>query len=407
MNEQTQNYVRQHADDDVRMLALRGVKDPAIDLPFALQQIQGRQTARRKLPSWAANPVIVFPPHLNMEQCSSESTALYKASLCRRLLSSTIEPSLLDLTGGLGVDFSFMQAPFRQATYIERDPELCDIAAHNFAALGFTVKTVNADGPAFFDTVSHVTLTYLDPARRDDNGARTYGIADCTPNVLAFLSSLLQKSNYVLLKLSPMLDWRKAVADLGADHVREVHIVSLQNECKELLILLSASVAAPAGDVAMLHCVNDGSSFVIPLSADSGVAMPPLFSDLSTLVALLPDTLFLYEPNASVMKAGCFDELCHRFDVHQISHDSHLFVSLQFLDDFPGRRFQFCTVSSLNKHELKSVLKGLTHANITTRNFPLTVAELRRRLKLSDGGDTYIFATTLPSGEHVLIFCRK
>ena len=409
----TISYVRQHADDDVRLLALRGCKDPAVDLTMALQQIQGRQMARSKLPTWAAIDAIVYPPHINMEQCSSEQTARYTAALCRRLLSilpsvvpslpyvaalpQPITPSLLDLTGGLGVDFAFMQESFAAATYVERDPQLFAIAKQNFRTLSLSVDTVNTDGTAFLTTQNHVTLTFLDPARRDANGQRTYGIADCTPDVLTLLPLLLEKSTYVLLKLSPMLDWRKAVSDLGEQNVREVHIVSVQNECKELLILLSSKAPSTAPT---LHCVNDDSIFTLDLPVSSPF-IPPTSS-------LLPHpSSFLLEPNASIMKAGCFAALAQRYHIEQLSHDSHLFISSHSIDSFPGRQFQIIAVSSMNKHDLKIALQGLTHANITTRNFPLSAPTLRQRLKLADGGNTYIFATTTADGSHILLVCKK
>lgn len=268
MNEATLNYVRQHADEDVRMLALRGSKDPEVDLPLALQQIQGRQTAVKKLPSWAAIEGILYPPHLNMEQCSSEQTARYKAALCSRLLSASVssssshsdvatvspsrQSSLLDLTGGFGVDFAFMSAAFDEATYVERDAQLCALSTANFKTMGKLVRTICDDATAVLHQTDHATVIFLDPARRDEHGGRTYGIADCTPNVLELEEELLQKSDYLILKLSPMLDWRKAVEDLGNRFVREVHIVSVGNECKELLLVLSSKGRAGAFIASMM-----------------------------------------------------------------------------------------------------------------------------------------------------------
>jgi len=401
MNEATRNYARQHADDDVRMLALRGSVPPDVDLQRALQQIQGRQQARRKLPSWAAIDAIVYPPHLNMEQCSSEATARYKAALCRRLLAAAaVAPSpsaLLDLTGGFGVDFAFMATAFDEATYVELNPQLFAISSQNFAVLGLRATTVNADATAHLAALADpVTLIYLDPARRDAHGARTYGIADCTPDVLALLPELLRKSDNVLLKLSPMLDWRKAVADLGPEHVAEVHIVSVHNECKELLLVLR-----PHADETALFCINDADSFVLTLMGSEASADP-----VASSVTPAPG-LFLYEPNASIMKAGCFDALAARYAVGPVSRDSHLFLAPRRIADFPGRTFRITAVTSLNKRDLRQSLRDLDRANITTRNFPLSVADLRARLKLADGGDTYIFATTTVSAERLLLICAK
>lgn len=394
MNKATLEYVRLHADEDVRQLALRGTANPDIDLNMALQQIQGRQQARRKLPTWAHIDDIVYPPHLNMEQCSSELTALYKADICRRMDNRR---NMLDLTGGLGVDFAFMQQAFSEATYVERNAQLHDIAKQNFHTLGLHVNTVCADACDFLQQKELMpddySLIFLDPARRDTHGARTYGIADCTPDVLQMLPTLLRLSDRVLLKLSPMLDWRKAVADLGASHVAEVHIVAVQNECKELLILLQQQA-----DRTMLHAVNDHQTFTIDLS-DTQASSP---------ATVVPDgNMFLYEPNASLMKAGCFNAIAQCYGIAPLARDSHLFASPEAIGDFPGRQFAIQAVTTMNKRDLRRALQDITQANITTRNFPLSVAELRRRLKLADGGDTYIFATTLADDTHVLIICKK
>ena len=403
INEATRDYVRRHADEDVGRLALRGCKDADVDMTLALNQIKGRQTARRKLPSWAAVDGLVYPPHLNMEQCSSEPTARYKAQLCRRLLA-TVEGErwLTDLTGGFGVDCAFMQEAFSKAVYVERDAQLFAISSHNFGVLGISAERFCTDGTDYLRTMPPATLIFLDPARRDDHGARTYGISDCTPDVLSLLPLLLQKGHYVLLKLSPMLDWRKAVADLGLQHVSELHIVSVQNECKELLILLSAESVGeplPTGTLPFaLYCANDADVFVLPAGQPAGQPAAP---------AQPQPGGFLFEPNASLMKAGCFAELSERFGVAPIARDSHLFVSSSAVAAFPGRQFVVEAVTTMNKRDLRQALAGITRANIATRNFPLSVADLRRRLKLADGGDVYLFATTTAAGEHLLLRCRR
>lgn len=397
MNEATWKYVRMHADDDVRQLALRGSKDSDVDMSTALQQIAGLQIARRKLPSWAALDGLVYPSHLSMEQCSSEATARYKAQLAVSLCHAARQ--MVDLTGGFGVDFAFMAPVFRLAVYVEQQEELCRLAQHNFALMGINAQVVCADGTEFLHQMAPTTLFFLDPARRDKNGTRTYGIADCTPDVLVLRDELLTKADWVLLKLSPMLDWQKTVDDLGRQWVRQVHIVSVGGECKELLVLLSRQ-----GEGLRLVCANDDDIFEVshPLSFSS----PSLFPDQYSLFAL-SSPLYLFEPNASIMKAGCFSELSERFGIRQIAHNSHLFISDSSIEDFPGRKFQILTVSSMNKRDLKEKISPLRQANIAARNFPLSVAELRKRLRLTDGGQHYLFATTLANGEHVLIVCTK
>ena len=434
MNEKTRLFIERNLNADIRQLALQGSKDSEVDLPLALRQIAGRQTAHRKLPSWAALDGLLFPPHLNMEQCSSEQTARYKADICRRLLEThhdspftlheppvTLHPSpftnLVDLTGGFGVDFSWMSEAFDEATYVERDSELFAISSHNFGLVNFvnSVKTLNMDGIDYLHQLSHATVIFLDPARRDDKGARTYGIAVCTPNVLEIKDELLQKSDFLILKLSPMLDWRKAISDLGEQNVHEVHIISVQNECKELLLVLSASQPAPPYTLFTINLLSDGTSQQFQVPSPTSLhpsCVPSVASEQSSSAPFTfhfsPVTLhqYLYEPNASIMKAGCFQELAQHYSVQPLAPNSHLFVSEQPIADFPGRSFQISAISSMNKKELKTVLSDIHSANITVRNFPLSVADLRKKLKLADGGNVYIFATTLANNQHVLIVCR-
>ena len=392
MNQATIDFIRVHAEADVRQLALQGTKNPEVDLTFALDQIAGRQKAKSKLPSWAAIDGMTYPPHLSMEQCSSEQTAKYKASIAGK------GALVVDLTAGFGVDLAFISQSFQQAVHIERQASLCAISSENYKLLGLNhIEVVCADGVDYLHQLDHADLIFLDPARRDDHGARTYGIADCTPNVLELRDELLQKADRVMLKLSPMLDWRKAVEDLG--NVNEVHIVSVDNECKELLLILSKEEKP-----LKLFCVNNNQVF-------DGVTGGRFFCDIAGGVTKEPSPCytphFLFEPNASIMKAGCFTLLEQRFGVAQLDKNSHLFVSDSDISDFPGRRFIIEKTTSMNKRELKAALDGINRANITVRNFPLSVAELRKRLKLKDGGDHYLFATTVAGNQHQLFLCRK
>ncbi|MBR6187761.1 MAG: class I SAM-dependent methyltransferase [Prevotella sp.] len=428
LNEATLQYVLQHAHDDIRMLALRGCKDAQVNLPLALQQIQGRQTARHKLPSWAAIDGIVYPPHLNMEQCSSELTACYKRGIADRILSLGVaqivnrkssNSKFLDVTGGFGVDFAFMADAFDEAVYVERDPDLCALAAHNLAHLGKkNVSTICADAVSYLSSISsdNFALIYLDPARRDMHGARTYALADCTPDVTTMMDNLLRHSHYVLLKLSPMLDWRKAIADLSPHHVQEVHIVAVDNECKELLLLLArqdtnsqhfqSSIfnlkfsTAPSLFCTDIHSRDGFHTEYCPSSQSLPIEEKEIYTQEL-------EGSFLYEPNVAVMKAGCFRELAADFNVRQLAPNSHLFTSATQVTSFPGRSFRITAITTMNKRDLRTKLGHLQRANISVRNFPLTADELRRRLKLADGGTDYIFATTLSNGDHVVILCTK
>ena len=417
----TAEFIREYRERDIRQLALQANRFPDVDMPYALDQIQGWQIARRKLPKWAACDGVIFPPHLSMEQCSSEPTAQYKLNLamewttlnselstqnCRRQQFKTqnskfkTSTRMTDLTGGFGVDFSFTSCAFAAATYVERNEQLCHIVEHNLPLLGLNNATVVcADAVEYLSTVEPQTMLFLDPARRDEHGAKTVMLADCTPDVVQLLPKLLEKSRFTMLKLSPMLDWHKAVDDLQGT-VREVHIVSVGGECKELLLVLSTVVESELKVYcADLSTASDTSSLFV---YTPGSSAPVANSKLKT-----QNSKFVHEPNASIMKAGCFDELAAVYGVSPVSRNSHLFLSDEPVEGFPGRSFVVECVTTMNKGELRKALVGIEKANIATRNFPLTVAELRKRLKIKDGGDVYIFATTTAEGEHLLLISRK
>ena len=450
MNDKTREFVAMHRDEDVRELALKAKRVEGLDLSLALDQIAGWQIASKKLPQWASCEGIVYPPHISMEQCSSQFTAQYKSEIAQTLLApaATVrarvsdsgesdnqttksEPqlsdsaesvmqtaksafqlsdspesdtlvarsSMVDLTGGFGVDFSYLARGFSQATYVERQRHLCDLAEHNMAALGLDqARIVCDDGVEYLRQMGPVDFIYLDPARRDEHGSRTYAIEDCTPNVLELRDLLLAKSQYTLVKLSPMLDWRKAVADFDGA-VREVHIVATGNECKELLLVLGQQVheepSAPR-----VFCVNDNQR----IDYDSAAYTQGLRIGGKPL----PEAKnYLYEPNASIMKAGCFDLVEERFGVTQVGPSSHLFVSATPVADFPGRGFAIEAIGGMNKKDIKRLLNGTKQANIAVRNFPLTAPQLRKKLKLADGGPVYLFGTTMQGCDHVLLRTSK
>ena len=522
----TAEFIQEYREKDTRQLALRSARFPDVDMPYALDQIKGWQTARRKLPTWAACDGIVYPPHLSMEQCSSEPTAQYKLNLAmewaRRVESSefrvesseegvesselrvesserevesselrvensegevnnfssgqpatlnsqlstlnsqpatlnsqlsTLNPQpatlnsqlstlnchasrMTDLTGGFGVDFSFTSCAFASATYVERNAQLCHMVEHNLPLLGIdNAKVVCADAVDYLSTLDMQTMIFLDPARRDQHGAKTVMLADCTPDVVQLLPQLLKKSRFTMLKLSPMLDWHKAVEDLQG-MVREVHIVSVGGECKELLLVLSEEIESElkvfcadleagggSGETGLSGgSSGSSSSSCSGLSSEPSSPSHPSTPSLSaSLFVYAPgssrpapnsklktqNSKFLHEPNASIMKAGCFDELAAAYGVSPVSRNSHLFLSAEPVDGFPGRSFSIERVTTLNKRELRQALAGIEKANIATRNFPLSVAELRKRLKLKDGGDVYIFATTTAEDEHLLLISHK
>ena len=455
-----QAFIREHRTDDVRLLALKAPRGAGFDLTVALEQIAGWQAARRKLPSWAANDAVVYPRHLSMEQCSSESTARYKAEVARWLFNhcndngndndhdhggttaDSATPScgerhdarpreakplaMADLTGGLGVDFAFLAPLFQRAVYNERDSRLCGVARHNFKALGLdNTEVINGEAEAALDLLPHLDLLFLDPARRDGNGSKTVAIADCSPDVAALLPRLLAKATRLMLKLSPMLDWHKAMADLrGA--VAEVHIVGTGGECKELLLVCDSA----EHDAVRVVCANDSERFAFSLATAHGAGsdhrhgsgsgdatacpqatQPPLFAAselMEAAAATAADVpLHLLEPNATVMKAGCFGLLASRFGLEAVGRDSHLFVARGEVEGFPGRQFTVKACSTMNRRSLKDMLRGVKKANVSVRNLPLSADALRRKLGVADGGDTYIFGTTASDGSHVVLLCSK
>ena len=515
MNQATQDFIRQHQDEDVRQLAFLGSKYPEVNMPFALDQIRGRKMAHVKLPRWASIEGIIYPPHISMEQCSSEQTALYKAELAARLLGLSVSSSenekecekasnshfskicefasegavdsefaknedtckkqqiltecdkyvnkskekpneedfseeieFVDLTGGFGVDFSYIASRLGvKSVYVERQAHLCEAAKENFERLGLkNVCVKNGDGievlhsfhskknaasdflgiteeqsQSLLKTNLGLKLIFIDPARRDDAGNKVVSLKDCTPDVTLLQEEMLSKADYVIIKLSPMLDWHRAVSELNC--VKEVHIISVNNECKELLLVLSARNMGGNGDCNSFPDQNNGS--VLPSAEDSGHVgnlriysindsqsfvcdeMEMEASSVKIAPPVLEEMQYLYEPNTSLMKAGCFGVLSERYGARMLSKNSHLFVSQAPIEAFPGRSFRIIAISSFNKKELKRHLSGITKANIATRNFPLSVAELRKRLKLKDGGETYIFATTLSDESHMLVITEK
>lgn len=401
----TQAFILAHRGDDTRMLALQAPRHPDVDMAFAIDQIKGWQTARTKLPSWASCEAITYPPHLALEQCSSEQTACYKASLCQRIMGGRGEDRriLADLTGGMGVDFSFLAPFFSQAYYIERQHTLCELARHNFQVLRLDHAVVmEADSIEVLDSLPHLDLLFIDPARRNTHGGRTFAISDCSPNILPHLPKMLEKAHHVMVKLSPMLDWHETLKSLDSTCpgcVRELHIVATSNECKELLAWLSAQPSTNT----TLCCTNDQQVFTTTTEAECEAGATPCIDSAEEV----EKATWLYEPNAAIMKGGCFASLARQHSLRAIAPNSHLFVAAEHIPMFPGRVMRITATTSMNKKQLRETLSNITQANITTRNFPLTADQLRKRLHLRDGGDTYLFATTTTDRQHLVILCKK
>lgn len=395
LSPETLQFIRAHRTEDVRTLALQARKYPQVDMAAAVVQIAGWQIAEKKVPLWAQTEGIRYPAHLSMEQCSSEITARYKASWLRG-------DTMADLTGGLGVDCSFLARNFQRVDYVERQEVLCELARHNFPLLGLPQVTVHeADGVDYLRQMEPVDCLFLDPARRDSQGGKTVAIADCEPDVQKLEPLLVEKGRTVVVKLSPMLDIFSSLRELK--YIRQIHVVAVNNECKELLVVLQKpekSASESSGEV-WISCEQAVNNFLtepfVFTYAQEKEARCPLAEEVGN---------YLYEPGAALLKAGPYRLLGARFGLQKLHVNSHLYTS-EALADFPGRRFRVLEVSGFGKKELKQLLQGVDKANLTVRNFPASVAELRKKWKLKEGGDVYLFATTLEGDRHVVIKCVK
>lgn len=385
-------YIAEHLNDDIRDLVLKLKSKPSgLDVPFVIRQIAGRQVIKAKLPLWYANEALLFPEHISLEQCSSEWTAGYKASLCGG-------ESLVDLTGGFGVDCVAMSSRFKRTVYVERQEELCRLARHNFVELGaghIVVEQGNAE--QYLRKMPKVDCIYIDPARRDRQGKKTVLLSDCTPDVAELKDLLLEKASSVCIKLSPMLDISLALQSLP--ETREVHVVSVNNECKELLFLMKRENKEEDVRIctANLKEKHPEQRFSFYRKEEQ-----ECWADFARQVEN-----YLYEPNVSLLKAGAYKILSRHFPIRKLHPDSHLYTSQSLVDEFPGRIFRVESVFPLQKKQCKEYLNGVKQANITVRNFPLSVDELRKKTGLKAGGETYLFATTLYGGEKVLVKCYR
>ncbi len=424
-----QEYIRIHKDDPVRPLALRPMPE-GVNRTWVLQQIEGYQLAKKKLPQWAAiydeGKDLHFPPRLSLEQCSSEATARYKAqelSIVNCQLSI-----LIDLTGGFGVDFSYLAPHFSRAVYVEQQAELCDVARHNLPLLGISnAEVINLTSEEALATVFSPSgegkgelkgVFFLDPARRDSAGNKVFCLEDCSPDITQLQDTLLNIGDAIMVKLSPMLDITQALRQLRC--VTDVHVISVKGECKELLIIMRKD-KAPDQPITF-HCVNletEEEEFDSPpaplLERGEEYALSFIEKTDKTFCNCSPlskrgvrgESLFLFEPNASILKAGLQDAFGERYGLSKLHPNSNLFVGKEPIPRVPARQFRIVDVTDFSKANLKRFLKGISHANLTIRNFPATVQELRKRLKLKEGGSDYLFATTLSDGSHVLIRCIK
>ncbi len=381
-----QDFIKNNWNTDIVSVLLKKPFFDGVGQKELVEQLEAKKKCRYKLPSWFKTPKIYYPKKLHIEQTSSEATAEYKADLIHGKL-------LLDITGGLGVDSYFFSKKFDDIIHCEMNENLSEIAAHNFKVLG--VKNTSfkiGDGIKFLKNSDlKFDWVFVDPSRRNEVKGKVFLLQDCLPNIPDELDAILRKTKNILVKTAPLLDISQGISELK--FVKEIHVVAVKNEVKELLWILERGYQ---GEVAIktVNLVKDKKHhFDFILSSEKGIV-----SELG-----LPGT-YLYEPNAAILKSGGFKSIGKTMGIKKLHEHSHLYTSEE-LQDFPGRRFRIENVLPYNKKTLQK--HGLVKANITTRNFPESVANLRKKLKLKEGGDTYLFFTTDLNAQRIAIKCQK
>lgn len=391
LNQIEKEFINQNIESDTNKLLFQPIRED-IDIKFCVQQIEGIKKAKEKFPSLLENNNLLFPPKINLEQTSSEQSAKYKASLFSK------ESTLRDLSSGFGIDVIFFAKELKKVYYHEQNIELADIAEHNFKALGLEnieVKKRNSLGE--IKTLEETDIIYLDPSRRDNKKNKVFLIEDCQPNVIGILPQLFEKAKTICLKLSPMLDIKLTTKEIK--NIKEIHIISVRNECKELFLLLERNYEKEIE----YSCVDFDSN---------GKINKFTFTPNQALTSLAERDLqkrgiFIYEPNTSILKIGGFHILCERFEVKKLAPHSHLYLSEKEIEDFPGRKFKIKTILQYNNKIIKTLSTRYPKANITIRNFPQTVAEIRKRTNIKEGGEEYLFFTTNKENEKIIISCEK
>lgn len=389
LNPEIQQYIHDNAKLDVTKLALSKPIFPNISNRDLVEQIEGLQKVKDKIPSWLNIQGIVYPPRLSMEQCSSEATAKYKNSI----INGT---SLLDMTGGFGIDDAFLSKNFKKIIYFEQNQDLRDIVQHNFKTLnlnaiecfcGNSIEYLEQNPSTKFDWI------YMDPVRRDLYGKRVFSLENCTPNIIENLPLLFKHSNNILIKTAPLLDIKQAIFELK--YVKEVHVLAIKNEVREVLYVLENNFK------------EEPSVFAVNIVNNQQDNLKFCYSEERELIPTFtkPQT-FLYEPNGAILKSGGFNIICKKFNINKLHINTHLYTSNSFVKNFQGRSFEIAKVLDFGKHAQREISE-LKYANITIRNFPNTVENLRKKLKIKEGGENYLFFTTLLDNQKVVIICKK
>lgn len=390
MNTETRSFIASHENDDVHSLSLLADKYPDVDMPLAIRQITGKQKTKHKIPAFYKCENLLYPVKLSLEQSSSEITAKHKSTRCEGEV-------LIDLTGGYGVDSFFFSFRFQKVIYVEKQLELCELAKLNFHALHReNIEVINASAERFLEKTEKVDWIFLDPARRTDSGKKAVLLSDCEPDVSQLAPKLLTKSDKVMIKLSPMIDITSLTKELP--DIAEINVVSVDNECKEVIVILQKNCEGKILVKTTNYPNNKHAENFDYYLTEEQSAIATFTNQLQT---------YLYEPNASIMKSGAFKSVSEHFSINKLHINSHLYTSDNLISDLPGRIFKVEKTYDFSKNSLKEFHKEIKKANLSVRNFPMSVNELRKKLKLSEGGDVYVFATTLNSGKRALISCKK
>lgn len=391
-NKDLKAFILNHRTDDPLALALQQKKYPQMDMKFVVQQVEGYRMAKDKLPNLALCDDFVYPPKLNREQCSSESTAIFKAE------EYAHGKTIADITGGLGIDSIFMAKVAANVTYIEQNNELHNIAKHNFQALSLSnIECHCTDGIDFLiETNRRFDLIYIDPARRDDHGRKVSAFESCTPNILDNMDLLLSKTNLVLIKSSPMIDISTALAQLK--NVVSTTVLSVRNECKEVLFLCSAEATTNATTCRCVNIRTDGGMDELTFSRETECTLAiPYTASVGN---------YIYDPNVSLLKAGAFKTVAHTYNVAKLHRNTHLYTSSEIIKDFPGRVFRVIKELRVSTKDIANELPD-GKAHVIVRNYPLSSQELQKKLHLKEGGNLFVIALTKCDEKKTLLLCSK
>lgn len=383
--EDVQQYIQEQLHSDIKSLAFKKSPFTHIEMSELLTQIESKQKSKDKLPTWYATDNILFPKKLSIEQTSSEECAKYKASLVQG-------DSLIDLTGGFGIDCYYFAKQVKAVQHCEMQEDLSAIVAHNYTALGVDNITCHCGDSLVYlkENNKQWDYIYVDPARRNSAKEKVFFLSDCTPNVPEHLNDLFTHTNTILIKTSPLLDIHAGISELN--HVKAVHIVALNNDVKELLWILEKGYE---GEIALV---------AVNLTKDEPQLFHTSLTDQAVASFHAPQQ-YLYEPNSAILKTGKFDAVSQQYKINKLHPHSQLYTSEELVN-FPGRSFKIQEVVPFNKQNAKTHLTNIK-ANVTVRNFPLKVEEIRKKWKIKDGGDVYIFFTTNLKNEKIIIICCK